>query len=100
APALEKIPPSPPQTSTAKNDAKDSWFGPGILYVAIGKYQGETVYSLESEPGRVVAYVVPATGFDIQLHVRKKVALMGKVLEAQYTSYVPLVRVSSAEPVK
>ena len=82
-------------------EAKDAWYGPGTLYVAaMGKYQGQPVWSLESEPGRVVAYVVPAAGFDVQPYGRKKVAVLGKVLEANYTSNAPLVSVTGAELVR
>ena len=87
-------------TSAPAKDAKDAWYGPGTLYVAVSKYQNQTVYALESEPGRVVAYCVPAAGFDLQPYLRRRVALMGKVLDANYLSGGPLVSVSSAELAK
>ncbi len=87
-------------TTAQPKEAKDAWYGPGMLIAAIGKYQGQPVYSLETEPGRVIAYVVPAAGFDLLPHVRKKVALMGKVIETNYSSNAPLVSVSTAEATK
>jgi hypothetical protein len=87
-------------TSAPAKDTKDAWYGPGTLYVAVSKYQNQTVYALESEPGRVVAYCVPAAGFDLQPYQRRRVTLMGKLLDANYMSGGPLVSVSSAELAK
>jgi hypothetical protein len=87
-------------SSSQPKDVKDAWYGPGTLYVAVSKYQNQAVYALESEPGRVVAYCLPAAGFDPQPYVRRRVMLAAKVLDANYLSGGPLVMVSSAELAK
>lgn len=86
--------------TTPGKEAKDAWYGPGTLYVAVGKYNGQVVCALESEPGRVVVYVLPAPGFDLQPYLRRKIAVQGKVIDPNYASNVPLVSVGAVDPVK
>jgi hypothetical protein len=81
--------------SPAIRDAKEYWYGPGELSKAVGQYQGNPIFALESEPGRVIVYAVAAPGVDLTKLLRRNVTVSARVLETDYSQGKAMVEVTS-----
>ncbi|MBX9579389.1 MAG: SH3 domain-containing protein [Gemmataceae bacterium] len=65
-------PAAPPATGD-----RPAWSAPGTLTKSPLALDGRQTYSLDSSPGVVVAYVVPAAGVDLGRYVRQRVRVYG-----------------------
>lgn len=86
--------PTPPAETRA--DDGQRWTGPGMLIRSALTPDGRKAYALESSPGVVRAYVVAATGLDLDRFVNRRVDLYGSVSSRRDLSR-PFVVATNAE---